>query len=155
MLGSLVLLGSGQRGPFIAAVTGAGLMWLKTSKKRRGQRRAILLGALLLLLMTGYTGIARGAAADREVTFANVIAEPFGAGNNLFLPLVGLSNTVPAEIPYLHGHSYLQIFVLPIPRALWPTKPPDDIALSSPCLIPITPALLFRNSVKATPTSVF
>jgi oligosaccharide repeat unit polymerase len=126
-LASLVLLGGGQRGPFIAAVSAAGLVWLKTSRKLRRQRMAVMLGALVLLLITGLIGVARSAAANRQVTFANVIAEPFGAGNNLFLPVAGLSTTVPAEIPYLHGDSYLQVFVLPIPRALWPTKPTDDI----------------------------
>ena len=83
-LASLVLLGSGQRGPFVAAVSAAGLVWLKTSKKRRRQRRTIILGALLLLLLTGFLGVARSAAADREVTVSNVVAAPFGAGNNLF-----------------------------------------------------------------------
>lgn len=129
ILASLVLLGSGQRGPFIAAASAAGLVWLKTSKKRRNQRGAVMLGALLLLLIAGLTGIARGASGTREITFGNVIAEPFGAGNNLFLPVAGLSITVPAEIPYLHGRSYLQTFILPIPRALWPTKPKDDITV--------------------------
>jgi oligosaccharide repeat unit polymerase len=127
VLASLVLLGSGQRGPFIAAVSAAGLVWLKTSKKPRRQRGAIMLGALLLLLITGFLGIARGAAESRNVTLGNVIGEPFGPGNNLFLPLSGLTGTVPTEIPYLHGDSYLQTFVLPIPRAFWPTKPEDDI----------------------------
>jgi oligosaccharide repeat unit polymerase len=129
ILASLVLLGSGQRGPFVAAVSAAGLVWLKTNKKRRSQRRAILLGALLLLLITGLIGIGRAAASNREVSFSNVVAEPFGAGNNLFLPVAGLSTTVPAEIPYLLGDSYLQVFVLPIPRALWPTKPADEISV--------------------------
>jgi oligosaccharide repeat unit polymerase len=126
-LSSLVLLGGGQRGPFIGAVSAAGLVWLKTSKKRRRQRRAVMLGALVLLLISGFIGVARAAAGNREVTFGNVVAEPFGAGNNLFLPLAGLATTVPAEIPYLHGASYLQVFVLPVPRALWPTKPVDDM----------------------------
>ena len=129
ILASLVLLGSGQRGPFIVAASAAGLVWLKTSRKRRSQRMALMTGALLLLLITGLIGVARAAAGSREVTFANVIGEPFGAGNNLFLPLAGLSTTVPAEIPYLHGDSYLQIFVLPVPRALWSTKPADDITI--------------------------
>jgi oligosaccharide repeat unit polymerase len=129
MLASLMLLGNGQRGPFIAAVSAAGLVWLKTSKRRRRQRRAVIMGALLLLLITGFIGVARAASVNREVTFGNVIGEPFGAGNNLFLPVAGLSTTVPAEIPYLHGHSYLQVFVLSIPRALWPAKPADDISV--------------------------
>ena len=129
VLASLVLLGGGQRGPFVAAASAAGLVWLKTSRKRRSQRSVVMMGALLLLLITGLIGVARAAASTREVTFGNVIGEPFGAGNNLFLPIAGLSTTIPAEIPYLHGHSYLQTFVLPIPRALWPTKPADDIVV--------------------------
>ena len=120
VLASLVLLGAGQRGPFVAAVSAAGLVWLKTSRKSRRQRRAVMTGALLLLVVTGLIGIARGAASNRAFSFNSVISEPFGAGNNLFLPLAGLSTTVPAEIPYLHGDSYLQVFVLPIPRSLWP-----------------------------------
>ena len=129
ILASLVLIGSGQRGPFVAAASAAGLVWLKTSKKRRSQRRMVMMGALVLLLITGLIGVARAAAGSREVTFGNVIGEPFGAGNNLFLPVAGLSTTVPAEITYLHGDSYLQVFVLPIPRALWPTKPADEITV--------------------------
>jgi oligosaccharide repeat unit polymerase len=143
ILASLVLLGAGQRGPFIAAVSAAGLVWLKTSKKRRNQRSAVMLGALLLLLITGLLGIARGAAANREVTFGNVIGEPFGPGNNLFLPVAGLSTTVPAEIPYLHGDSYLQVFVLPIPRALWPAKPDDDITVVTTRFDPGSSGLYF------------
>jgi oligosaccharide repeat unit polymerase len=143
MLASLVLLGGGQRGPFIAAASAAGLVWLKTSKKRVRQRKAVILGALLLLLITGFTGVARAAAGSREITFGNVIGEPFGAGNNLFLPIAGLSTTVPAEIPYLHGDSYLQVFVLPIPRALWPAKPNDDITVVTTAFDPDNSGLAF------------
>ena len=72
MLVALVLLGAG-RGPVDAAGFAAGLVWLKTSKKRRKQRRAVMLGSLLLLFITGFLGVARGAAASREVTFGNAI----------------------------------------------------------------------------------
>ena len=129
VLASLVLLGGGQRGPFIAAATAAGLVWLKTGRNSGRQRRMVMAGALLLLLLTGLVGVARSAAANRQITLGSVTAEPFGPGNNLFLPLAGLSDTVPAEIPYLHGASYLQAFVLPVPRALWPAKPADDITV--------------------------
>jgi oligosaccharide repeat unit polymerase len=102
-----------------------------------------MLGALLLLLITGFLGVARAAAANRNVTFSNVVGEPFGAGNNLFLPLAGLSTTIPAEIPYLHGDSYLQIFVLPIPRALWRTKPADEISVVTTTFDPGDSGLFF------------
>ena len=83
----------------------------------------------MLLLITGVVGVVRAADSREVTTFGHVIGEPFGAGNNLFLPLAGLSTTVPADIPYLHGSSYLQVFELPIPRALWPSKPKDEISI--------------------------
>lgn len=143
LLASLVLLGSGQRGPFVLAVSAAGLLWLKTSRRRLMQRRAVMLGALLLLAITGVLGIARGAAADRAVTFGNVIGEPFGPGNNLFLPLAGLVSTVPSDVPYLRGESYLQVFILPIPRALWPEKPADEITVLTTKFDPTKSGLYF------------
>ncbi len=143
LLASLVLLGSGQRGPFVLAVSAAGLVWLKTSMRGLRPRRTVLLGALLLLLITAVLGVARGAAADREVTFAKVMGQPFGPGNNLFLPLAGLAATVPSDIPYLHGESYLQIFILPIPRAMWPGKPADDITVVTTTFDPARSGLYF------------
>jgi oligosaccharide repeat unit polymerase len=144
MLASLVLLGAGQRGPFVAAISAAGLVWLKTSRKRRKLRTAMMLGALVLLLITALIGVARGPAINRDVSVSNVLSQPFGAGNNLFLPLAGLSTTVPAEIPYLHGRSYLQIFVLPIPRGLWPTKPrEDDVTVVTTRFDPLKSGLYF------------
>lgn len=128
-LASLVMLGAGQRGPFVAAATAAGLVWLKAGTKQRRQRAVFALGALMLLAVTAVAGVARGAAPGRDVTPGSVAAQPFGPGNNLFLPLAGLAETVPAQVPFLHGASYLQMAELPVPRALWPSKPADDITV--------------------------
>jgi hypothetical protein len=98
---------------------------------------------LLLLAITGVLGIARGAAVDRDVTFGRVVGEPFGPGNNLFLPLAGLASTVPSDVPYLRGESYLQVFILPIPRAVWPEKPADDITVLTTTFDPTRSGLYF------------
>lgn len=140
---ALVLLGSGVRGPFVAAVTAAGLVWLKTSARQRGQRRLLVGGALVLLAVTGVLGILRGAAANRDVTVSTVATQASGPGNNLFLPLAGLAETVPAQVPYLHGASYLQVLVLPVPRALWRTKPADDITTVTTVFDPRNAGLAF------------
>jgi hypothetical protein len=128
-LASLVLLGAGQRGPFVAAATAAGLVWLKTRGSRRHQRAMLAAGALVLLAITAVAGAARSPEAYRVVTVSSVAGQPGGPGNNLFLPLAGLAETVPSQVGYLHGASYLQAFVLPVPRVLWPSKPADDISV--------------------------
>jgi hypothetical protein len=122
---TFVLLGGGQRGRFFVPVFAAGLVWLKTSGKNRPPRRVAAAGALVLVALAGLIGVAREAAGSRQVTVGAVLAEPFGSGNDLFLPLAGLASTVPGQLPYLHGSSYLQAAAFPVPRALWSGKPQD------------------------------
>jgi oligosaccharide repeat unit polymerase len=127
-LATLVLLGGGERGRFFVPVFAAGLIWLKTSKRRRPPRRVAAVGLLTLLVLGGLVGTARGAAASRHVSVGTVIAQPFGSGNDLFLPLAGLAETVPGQLPYLHGTSYLEAAVFLVPRGLWKGKPQGAIA---------------------------
>jgi hypothetical protein len=126
-LATLVLLGGGQRGRFFVPVFAAGLIWLKTSRRRIAPRRLAAAGAIALVILAAVIGVARGAAGSRDVTVSGVLAAPLGTGNNLFLPLAGLAAAVPGQEPYLHGASYSQILLFPIPRALWSGKPQGDI----------------------------
>jgi oligosaccharide repeat unit polymerase len=142
-LATLILLGGGQRGLFFVPALAAGLVWLKTSKKSRPPRRVAALGAVLVLVIAGYVGVARVAADNREVSVVSVLAEPFGGGTNLFLPLAGLAYTVPTQIPYLDGASYEQLAVLPIPRALWGDKPQDVISTVTTAFDPEDSGLAF------------
>jgi hypothetical protein len=48
-------------------------------------------------------------------------------GSDLFSPLAGLTETVPAQHDYLLGSSYLEALYFPIPRALWQAKPQGAI----------------------------
>jgi len=61
------------------------------------------------------------------VTLKTVLTQPFGSGNNLFLPLAGMASVVPGQFPYLDGTSYLQTAVYLVPRALWSGKPQDAV----------------------------
>lgn len=124
-LAATLLLGGGQRGRFFVPVFAATLVWLKTSEKGRQPRRIAAAGVIVTIALTGFIGVARGAADTRHVTASTVLTQPFGSGNNLFLPLAAIASTVPGQLPYLGGASYVDTFAYAIPRALWPGKPQD------------------------------
>ena len=128
-LAALVLLGGGQRGLFFVPAFAAGLIWLKTTDMGRNPRRLAVAGVIVMILLSGLVGVARAPATTRQLSVSTIVGEPFGAGNNLFLPLAGMVSTVPAQFPYLDGTSYWQTVVFPIPRALWPGKPQDALVL--------------------------
>lgn len=128
LLAAMVLLGQGQRGRFLVPIFAAGIVWLKTSKVRFAPRRLAIAGVFFLLLVASLVGIARGAAGQRNFSVANIVSAPLGSGNDLFLPLAGLAETIPSTHPYLSGSSYLEALVFPIPRALWSGKPTGVIS---------------------------
>jgi hypothetical protein len=141
--GTLVLLGGGQRGRFFVPVFAAGLVWLKISKRNRPPRRVAAAGVLVLIALGGLIGVAREAGGSHQITTGAVLAEPFGAGNDLFLPLAGLASIVPGQFPYLHGISYLQAAAFPIPRALWSGKPEDAMISVTKAIDPSDSGLAF------------
>lgn len=143
LLALVLLSGEGQRGILFVPVFAAGVVWLKTTKRAFVPRRLAISGAMLLLLFASIAGIARGAAGHREFSVGAVVTEPFGPGNNLFLPLAGLAQTVPSGVPYLGGSSYLETLVFPIPRALWSGKPEGSIAATTAVIDPGNSGLAF------------
>lgn len=142
-LATLLLLGEGQRGRFFLVAFAAGLIWLKTSRRKLAPRRMAVVGLFVLVVISGLVGVARGAAGSRNVTVGIVIAQPFGSGNDLFLPLAGLAQTVPGQIPYLHGTSYLEAAVFLIPRGLWSGKPQGAIVRVTNAMDPSNSGLAF------------
>ena len=50
---------------------------------------------------------------NRSFTVATLTASQFGEGSDLFAPLAGLVQTVPAQHPYLLGSSYLDALYSP------------------------------------------
>jgi oligosaccharide repeat unit polymerase len=128
LLATAVLVGGGQRAMLFVPAIAAGFLWVKTSKRDIYRRLIVVIGAIVLILLGGIIGIARGAANSRSYTMSNVLSAPFGSGNNLFLPVAGLAMVVPHETSYLYGSSYLQVLLFPIPRGLWHSKPTADIS---------------------------
>jgi len=126
-LAAFVLLGSGQRGRFFAIMFAASLIWLKTSERSLRPRRLVVAGVLVVIIIGGLLGVARGEAGTRQVTVGSVVAASVGA-SDLFLPMAGLASTVPSQLPYLAGSSYLETAAFFVPRALWKNKPQGSIA---------------------------
>ena len=142
-LATLVLLGGGQRGWFFVPAFAAALIWLKTTKRSLGPRRVAAIGVLVVLVLGGFIELARGAADSRQVTVGTLIAASGGSGNNLFLPVAGLASTVPDQIPYLDGSSYLQVAVFLVPRVLWRNKPEGEITRVTDTIDPSNSGLAF------------
>jgi oligosaccharide repeat unit polymerase len=140
---SFVLLGEGQRARFFVPVFAAGLVLLKTSKRKLPPRRVAAVGLVVLVALAGLIGVARGAAGSRGVTVETVVAQPFGSGNDLFLPLAGLAETVPTQLPYLRGTSYLEVAAFLVPRGLWRGKPAGAIANVTAAFDPGSAGLAF------------
>jgi len=122
------LIAGGERVRFVVPALAAGLLWIKI----RGGRRPLALRTLTLLSVVGLVafsalvGVARG-QGDRSFTPANLVSSQFGQGSDLFSPLAGLTQTVPAQHDYLWGSSYLDAFYFSIPRAIWGDKPRGEI----------------------------
>ncbi len=122
------LISSGERVRFVVPALAAGILWIKI----RGGRRPLALRTLTLLSVVGLVvfsalvGVARG-QGDRSFTLANLTSSQFGPGSDLFSPLAGLTQAVPAQHDYLWGSSYLDALYFPIPRAIWHDKPQGAI----------------------------
>lgn len=142
-LATFVLLGGGQRVWFFVPAFAAVLIWLKTSKRGLPPRRVAVVGVLVLILLGGLVGVTRGGSSSRPVTVGAVFANSFGAGSDLFLPLAGLATTVPGQLPYLDGSSYLEVAAFAVPRGLWSGKPEGSIARLTAAMDPRGSGLAF------------
>ncbi len=126
-LSTLLLLGNGQRVRFLVPLVAAGLVWIKTTDRKVGLRRTMLLAFVAILGLSAVIGIVRGVSGSRSVTLQSVSQQAFER-DELFAPLAGLTIVLPSETPYLHGKSYTETPVFVVPRALWPGKPKGEIS---------------------------
>lgn len=123
LLASGLLLAGAARGRFLVPALAALLVWLKTSKRMPDARVVAVVGTLGLIVLTSVVGVARGATGDRSITPSNLVSYQLGSGSDLWSPIAGLAEHVPSQQHFLHGTSYLEMFVFPVPRAIWHNKP--------------------------------
>lgn len=126
---AILLLGIGQRGRFFVPLLAAGLVWFKTSRRRPSPRLLTVIAIVVAFAASTLIGVLRQPAGFRQLSVQNITFASVGGGNELFAPLAGLVQTVPSQVRYLHGASYLETFEIPIPRVIWPSKPTGDIKL--------------------------
>jgi oligosaccharide repeat unit polymerase len=122
LVASAFLISGGQRERFVVPAIAAGLLWLKL---HRGNRtlpfRTLTLASIVVLLVFGaVVGAVRVQGVDSTSSSGVSL---FAEDQDLFAPLAGLVQTVPAQQDYLAGASYLEALYFPIPRTIWPSKP--------------------------------
>jgi hypothetical protein len=86
-----------------------------------------VIALVAVLAFSAVVGIFRQQAGQRHVSLHNITFEAVGGGSELFAPLAGLVQTIPEQVSYLNGSSYLETLVFPVPRALWHAKPTGEI----------------------------
>lgn len=126
----IALLGmGGQRQQLVIPILGCGLIWWKTARTRLARRTRTLMllcGAAIFVVSGVLVAFRTPAAGEKPKSFGDVfsaVSGQTGNSNDLFVTTAGLAQNVPAKYDYLAGSSYLAIVALPIPRALWKSKP--------------------------------
>ena len=128
LVAAAFLIATGERVRFVVPALAAGILWIKIRQGRRplALRTLTLLSVGGLIIFSSIVGVARE-QGDRSFTVAALYTSQFVQGSDLFSPLAGLTETVPAQHDYLLGSSYLEALYFPIPRALWQAKPQGAI----------------------------
>lgn len=123
------LTASGQRSRVAVPSIAAALVAVKCLPRYRGSGRVLaIVGVLSVLVFSAAIGVAREGQQYRNFSPTYLLSTQFGSGSDLFSPLAGLMQYVPASSPYLLGRSYAETVVFPIPRVFWPGKPQGSIA---------------------------
>lgn len=101
-------------------------------------------GAVAAIIAIGALGQIRrgtwkGAEGLDEALSSMTASDSFGNGlseleqrGSALNPVYAIMARVPDEVPYLLGESYITLFTMPIPRALWMNKPRTTGALVGP-----------------------
>lgn len=107
----------------------ASFMLLYLRRNRRPTAKTLLGGAMVLLMLAGWLGIARsvfkgegGKQATAAPTFAEVARNSL-SDTEVFETFATVLDAVPDRIDYVGAEPYIYVFVQPIPRAVWPDKP--------------------------------
>ena len=118
------LVAGGERVRVVVPALAAGILWIKirAGTRKLPLRTLTLLSVIVLVIFSALVGVARE-QTGRSLTVASLYATQFVQGSDLFSPLAGLTQTVPASQGYIWGSSYLEALYFPIPRAIWPSKP--------------------------------
>ncbi|HEY0038102.1 MAG TPA: O-antigen polymerase [Longimicrobium sp.] len=110
---------------------------------RRGRRPSLLLlagGASVLFVLAGWLSLMRvyfgsyGQMGTTELSLETILVSGL-ADTRIFDTFMAVTYAVPRFIDYVFLDPFLYVFILPIPRALWPAKPePEWIRSVGPIL---------------------
>jgi oligosaccharide repeat unit polymerase len=151
----LVFVATGSRSSAIMPFITIALMW--GLRNRTVPYRALWLGAFIAIVLIGVLGEFR--AATREISDlsqlhfeTNVVQgaqlglEELVAGSTTNNGQIAVLGSVPQDVPYLLGRSYLSILFVPIPSVLLPFEKPDAAGK-------LNAALIYGNPLTGIPTT--
>lgn len=131
---AVLLIVSGQRQRLLVPLLACGLIWWKTSKAPFGRNlRTLSIGggaaAFVFVALVGSYRLQQVNQANiapelrHSDGITSILSNEAAGPVNLFVTTAGLAQNVPSRLEYLSGQSYLDFFILPIPRTLWHGKP--------------------------------
>ncbi len=119
-----------RRGPTFVLAVGLGVSWYLARRQRPtilfASTAGAALGLLMLFLVSNRSAIYIG--SDQELTTEKMTEVAVASESNEYIFSVGCITTARETGRYFWGRRVLaQVFVRPIPRAIWPTKYEDTV----------------------------
>lgn len=112
-IASLTVIAVRQREPRVASIIGVAVLVIGAS--------------ILLLALRGIANEQYRSVGD-EVSTRSLVAQVVGTGDWLDVgPVAVIVKRVPDDRPYAYGRTMVSVLWAPIPRSLWPEKPPVRI----------------------------
>lgn len=127
---TVFLATGGQRQRFILPLMACALIWWKTAGGRwpRRVRTLAIVGGLVIFTVSAFVNVLRSDYLEYQeevdsTDVSAVLGDQAGVRSDLFGTTAGLVANVPEPNDFLYGESYVEVAVLPVPRALWKDKP--------------------------------
>jgi oligosaccharide repeat unit polymerase len=117
----VMMLVQGSRGSIISVFFFL-LVVIHLYRRRISLAKVLLLFAGLLTFMTSLLYF-RDVLDPEQITFADLLYDALLSVNDEMSLLMGFISDMPHEYPFQLGASFLQLFLVPIPRAFWMAKP--------------------------------
>jgi oligosaccharide repeat unit polymerase len=108
----------------------APIIFVYLVRDRRPKLRHIAAVGLAAFLLVGVVGELRmsfrSAQRVEDLSLAG-IADAFGRNLNIYQPFLAMVDVIPRDHPHLWGRSHGYLLIQPVPRSIWPEKPPPPI----------------------------
>lgn len=118
------------------------LVYYYTKKRKKPKLIGIVILGILALVMFAWMQMNRyNIATGKEMqSFAEngglsleILMSPFDSDLTTYTSFYGMTQSFPSAHPYMCGKTFMYVFVLFIPRAIWKTKPDNPVRYMIEC----------------------